>query len=157
MNACINDVVQIYASAYFDMGYLMKALEILLAKAMDMQCISPCKGGMHLLMADFASIRQLHCKTRPRKLSFESDVSAARNVKQKLSGKECNKALGILSYGCYQALPLPGGAVCWSAVCDSGISWSYSLTFKTYIFCTVLYCKNNITFSDDAHCHLNEV
>ena len=58
----------------------MKALEITWAKPMDMQCIAPCKGGMHLLMADFASIRHLHCKTRLRKLSFESDVSALGNV-----------------------------------------------------------------------------
>ena len=27
-------------------------------------------------------------------------------------------------------LPLPHGAVAWSAVCDCGISWSYSLTFS---------------------------
>ena len=32
---------------------------------------------------------------------------------------------------CYykQSVALPHGAVGWSAVCDCGISWSYSLTF----------------------------
>ena len=37
-------------------GLLMKALEVTSAKPMDMQCIFPCEGGMHLLMTGFASI-----------------------------------------------------------------------------------------------------
>ena len=39
------------------------------------------------------------------------DVSAVDSVKQKLSGKECDKALRALSRGCYHALPLPHRAV----------------------------------------------
>ena len=54
------------------------------------------------------------------------DVSAVGSVKQNLSGKECDKAL---SCDCYNSLPLPRGAEGWSAVCDYGSCWSYSLTF----------------------------
>ena len=37
---------------------------------------------------------------------------------------------------CYSKCPvaLPYGAVGWSAVCDCGVSWSYSLTFCHYPF-----------------------
>ena len=55
MQTCINVHVQIYKSAYFDMGLLMKALEITLAKPMCMQYIFSYGGGMHLLKAGFAS------------------------------------------------------------------------------------------------------
>ena len=56
MQTCINVFVQIDSSAYIDMGLLMNALETTWAKSMYMQCIFPCEGGMHLLIADFASI-----------------------------------------------------------------------------------------------------
>ena len=69
---------------------------------------------MHLLITGFASIGYLHGKAGLRELSFEFvcslqlwyfliiltyffDVSAVDSVKQKLSGKECNKALRALS------------------------------------------------------------
>ena len=39
----------------------MKALKILLAKLMYMQCMFPCEGGMHLL-AGFSSIGYLRGK-----------------------------------------------------------------------------------------------
>ena len=35
----------------------------------------------------------------------------------------------LMSCGCYHSLLLPRDAVGWSAVCDCGISLSYSLTF----------------------------
>ena len=44
------------------MGLLMNALETIRAKPMYLQCIFPCEGGMHLLIAGFASIRYLHGK-----------------------------------------------------------------------------------------------
>ena len=100
----------------------MKALEITLTKPMDMQYKFPCEGGMHLLMAGFASIGYLHGKAGLRELLFESDVSAVGSVKQNLSGKECDKALRALPCVCYHSLPLPLHAVGWSAVCDGGIS-----------------------------------
>ena len=56
MQTCVNVLVQIETSAYIDMGLLMTALETTWAKSMYMQCIFPCEGGMHLLIADFASI-----------------------------------------------------------------------------------------------------
>ena len=31
-----------------------------------------------------------------------------------------------MSYGFYYSMPLPHSAVGWSAVCDCGITWSYS-------------------------------
>ena len=75
MQTCINVLVQIYTSAYFDMGLLMKALEITWAKPMYMQFIFPCGGGMHLLIAGFASIGYLY-DTGPRRAV--SNVSGYR-------------------------------------------------------------------------------
>ena len=110
----INVLVHIYTSAYFDMGLLMKALEITWAKPMYMQYIFPCGGGMYLLIAAFASIGYLHGEVALRELSFDFEfvivvfpvhtqltifyVSAVGSVKQKrkLSGKECDKALQAL-------------------------------------------------------------
>ena len=62
MQTCINVLVQIFKSAYsyFDMGLLMKVLEITWAKPTHMQYIFPCGGAMHLLMEGFASIGYLH-------------------------------------------------------------------------------------------------
>ena len=107
----------------------MKTLEITWNKPMDMQCKFPCEGGMHLLVAGFASIGYLHGKVGLRELLFESDVSAVGSVKQNLSGKECEKALCALSCVCYHSLPLSLHAVGWSTVGDCGISWSHRLTF----------------------------
>ena len=53
------------------MGLLMKALEITWSKPMFMQYIFPCGGGMHLLIAGFASIAYLHGEAGLRELSFE--------------------------------------------------------------------------------------
>ena len=62
-------------------------------------------------------------------------MSAVGSRKQKLSGKESDKAL---SCGCYHNLPFPLRALGWSAVCDCSSSWSYSLTFLTNLIYTVL-------------------
>ena len=64
MQTCINVLVEIYTSAYFDMGLLM-------VKHMYMQIIFPCGGGMHLLIAGFASIGYLHDEAALRELSLE--------------------------------------------------------------------------------------
>ena len=96
MQTCINVLGRIYASAYFDLGLLMKALEITSAKPMYMRCIFLCKCGMHFFMAGFASTEYHHGKAGLRKLSFESDVSV---VGRNLSGKKCD-----LSCGCYHYL-----------------------------------------------------
>ena len=108
------------------MGLLMKALEISWAKPMDMQCIFPFEGRMHLSMAGFASTGHLRGEAELRELLFESDVSAVGSVKQNLSGNSFLKFVMWL----FHSLPLPHHAVGWSAVCVCGSSWSYSLTFK---------------------------
>ena len=71
MQTCINVLVQIYTSAYFDMGLFTKALENTWAKPLFMKYIYLCKGRMHLLITGFASIGYLHGKARLRELSFE--------------------------------------------------------------------------------------
>ena len=71
MQTCIKVLVQIFTSAYFDMGLLMKALEITWANYMYMQYILPCGCGMHFLIAGFASIDYLHGEAGLRELSFE--------------------------------------------------------------------------------------
>ena len=38
-----------------------------------------------------------------------------------------------MSYCCKCPVALPHGAVSWSAVCDCGISWSYSLFGKIFL------------------------
>ena len=94
------------------MGLFTKALEITWAKPMYMKYFFLCEGGMHLLITGFASIGYLHGKARLGELSFEFEfvcslslwyflviltVSAVDSVKQKLSRKECYKALRALS------------------------------------------------------------
>ena len=69
MQTCINVLVQIYTSAYFDMGLFTKALEITWLNLCTY--IFLCKGGMHRLIAGFASIGYLHGKVRLGELSFE--------------------------------------------------------------------------------------
>ena len=71
MQTCINVLVQIYTSAYFDIGFFTKALEITWTKPMYMKYIFLCEGGMHLLITGFASIGYLHGKARLGELSFE--------------------------------------------------------------------------------------
>ena len=71
MQMCINVLVQIYTSAYLDMGLFTKALEITWAKPMYMKYTFLCEGGMHLLITGFASIGYLHGKARLEELSFE--------------------------------------------------------------------------------------
>ena len=53
------------------MGLLMNALETTWAKPMYMQCIFQCEGGMHLLIAGFASSGYLHGEAGISELSFE--------------------------------------------------------------------------------------
>ena len=90
------------------MGLFTKALDITCAKPMYMKYIFLCEGGMHLLITGFASIEYLNGKARLGELSFEFefvceiltyffDDSAVDSVKQKLSGKGCDKALRALS------------------------------------------------------------
>ena len=71
MQTCINVLVHIYTSTYFDKGLFTKALEITWAKPMYMNYIFLCEGGMHLLITGFASNGYLHGKARLGELSFE--------------------------------------------------------------------------------------
>ena len=64
MQTCINILVQIYTSTYFDMALFTKALEITWAKPMYMKYIFLCEGGMHLLITGLASIGYLNGKAR---------------------------------------------------------------------------------------------
>ena len=56
MHTCINVLVQIYTSAYFDMVLFTKALEITWAKPMYIKYTFLCEGEMLLLIKGFASI-----------------------------------------------------------------------------------------------------
>ena len=69
MQTCINVLVLIYTSVYFDIGLIMKALEVIYIKPMYVQCIIP--GGMSLLIAVFASMGYLHGEAGLGELSFE--------------------------------------------------------------------------------------
>ena len=163
MQTCINVLVQIYTSAYFDMGLFTKALEITWAKSMYMKYIFLCEGGMHLLMTGFAGIGYLNGKARLGELSFEFefvcslwlwyflvilahffDVSAVDSVKQKFSGKERDKTLRALSWVSYHALPLPHRAV-WVIVAVPGRTHLlFKLAFSIQFLKVVLQEKQNI-------------
>ena len=55
--------------------------------------------------------------------------SCVRDSVRCLTCSSLLKALHKMCCGCLYTVSLPHGAVCWSAVCDCGIYWSYSLTF----------------------------
>ena len=152
MQTCINVLVQIYTSAYFDMVLFTKALEITWAKPMYMKYIFLCEGGMHLLITGFASIGYLHGKARLGELSFEFelvcslwlwyflvilayifDVSAVDSVKQKLSGKEW-----AFSWVSYHALPLPHRAVGVIVAVPGRTRLLFKLTFSIQFLKVVL-------------------
>ena len=52
---------------------------------------------------------------------------------------------------CDCSLPLPNCVVGWSAVCDCGISWSYSLTFSF-----ALYIHVQVKLQEVFHVYLNK-
>ena len=99
MQACINVLVQIYTSAYFDIGLFTKALEITWAKPMYMKFIFLCEGGICLLITGFAY--------------------AFNTFMVRRDSENCHLNLSL------------------SAVCDYGISRSYSLTFLMSLLLTV--------------------
>ena len=70
MQACINVLVQIYTSAFF-YGFINESFRNTWAKLICMKHIFPCGGGMHLLIAGFASNEYLHGEAGLRELSFE--------------------------------------------------------------------------------------
>ena len=45
----------------------------------------------------------------------------------------------LVLLGYYRSLPLHQGAMGWSAVCDCGISWSYSLTYLVPVLDLILF------------------
>ena len=53
----------------------------------------------------------------------------------------------LMPFDCYCSVSLPHGALGWSAVCDCGISWSYSLTF---------YCAGRISMEFYPLCVLRD-
>ena len=54
-------------------------------------------------------------------------------MKREKEGDRCfSLIVFLLVCVCYSSKPLSYGAVGWSAVCDCGISWSYSLLFWSF-------------------------
>ena len=49
----------------------------------------------------------------------------------------------LLSRCCECSSPIPHGAVVWSAVCDCGISCSYSLTFRSIPMLVITVTEKN--------------
>ena len=136
--------------------YLWK-LYITWAKHMYMKYIFSCEGGMHLLIIGLTSIGYLHGKARLGEQSFEFqfvcslwlwyflvilaylfDVSTVDNVKQNLSGKECDKTLRALSWVSYHALPLPHCAVGVTVAVPGRTHLLFKLTFSIQFLKVVL-------------------
>ena len=64
-----------------------------------------------------------------------------------------------MSCRCYRSVSLLHGAVGWSAVCDCGVSWSYSLTFwesvSQYPACMEIMKLCNYAYLDLLHMMTN--
>ena len=76
-------------------------------------------------------------------LAYFFDVFAVDSVKQKLSGKECDKALRALSRGCYHALPLPHRAVDVIVAVPGRTHLLFKLTFSIQFLNVVLQEQQN--------------
>ena len=76
-------------------------------------------------------------------LSYFFDVSAVDSVKQKLSGKECGKALRALSRVSYHALPLPHRAVEVIVAVPGRTHLLFKLTFAIQLLKVVLQEHQN--------------
>ena len=63
-------------------------------------------------------------------------------------------AIIVLQMYCYYkcSVALPHGAVGWSAVCNCGISWSYSLTFCSTKSCKTLLPLLSFIFTETPFC-----
>ena len=79
----------------------------------------------------------------PRHLAYLFDVSAVDSVKQKLSGKECDKALRALSSVGYHALPLPHRAVGVLVAVPGRTHLLFKLTFSIQFLKVVLQEQQN--------------
>ena len=111
-----------------------------------MQCIFPFEGGMHLLMAGFASIGHLRGEAGLGELLFESDVSAVGSVKQNLSGKSFFNVvfLTMLLVGLQCVfVAVPG---------HTHLLLNLHFLYSSWKWCS----KNNKTFSDYVHYYLHE-
>ena len=79
-----------------------------------------------------------------------------------LAGEEragCFTLVVFLKYcDCYCCVALPHGAVCWSAVCDCGISWSYFLQMPHLnAHADIPSGNRNLHFGLSLHLHPNSV
>ena len=81
-----------HVPVFFDMGLLMKALEIIWSQE-DLSSIIPCEGGMHLLMSVISGIGYLYGDAGLKQLLYESDVYAAGTVDRMMSGKDFDRGL----------------------------------------------------------------
>ena len=69
---------------FFVMGLLTKDLEITRSKPNKLACVSPCEGGMHLLLCVSAAIGWLYGDAGFKNLIIVSEVFAAGTVQQML-------------------------------------------------------------------------
>ena len=77
------------------------------------------------------------------KLAYFFDVSAVDSVKEKLSGKECDKDLRALSLVSCHALPLPHCAVVVIVAVPSRTHLLFKLTFSIQFLKVVLQEQQN--------------
>ena len=84
---------QTHTPVIFDMGILIKALEIKWSAKDDFAGVILLEGGMHFLMSVFAGIGHLYGDAGLRQLLCDSDVYAAGSIQQILCGKDFDRAL----------------------------------------------------------------
>jgi len=89
----LNALGQKSCPVFFDMGLLCKALEVVWAYPVEFEGVYPLEGGMHLLMAVFASVGNLYGTAGLADLLSDSGVYAKATVGQILAGKDFDRGM----------------------------------------------------------------
>ena len=89
----INNLGQEHIPILFDIGMLMKALEITWAHLEDLSGVILCDGGMHPVICTVSGIGHLYGDAGLRSLMSESEDFAALSVHKILTGKDFDRAL----------------------------------------------------------------
>ena len=92
----VNALGQKHVPVFFDMGLMMKALEVKWAHPKELDGVILCDGGMHFVMCVISAIGYLYGDAGLKKLLHESGVFAAGSVAKMLAGKDFDRAVYAL-------------------------------------------------------------
>ena len=86
---------QSYVPIMFDMGLLVKTLEVVWSRCDELMGVIPVEGGMHMLMSVFAGIGFMYGDAGLRHLLTESGLYALATVTNILAGKDFDRGLTV--------------------------------------------------------------